>query len=230
VVEAVPTVDPFPVWAASSSTEGAVSTEAEVARVRERNEVYGDLYGTLLRAITMGDLKLLDLYGEGLALIKPAFTLTDAGVGRRHEFPVGFAVRIEAQEWQLARLREHRWYGEPDEAVWFETRANEVLGPTLGLALAFLGMPKLTTGWRDTQSAWAVRTTLLGHPEPRHGLQELQGRISARAIVHRELRACVEGFIGSPVDPLGPRHAFLVACLASGEHEKTEEATRVEWR
>jgi hypothetical protein len=56
----------------------------------------------------------------------------------------------------------------------------------------------------------------------------LQRRISDRAIVQRELQARVEGLIGSPVDPLGPRHAFLVACIASGEHERTEEITRAE--
>ena len=109
-----------------------------------------------MRAITKRDSKLLEIYGEGLALIEPAFTLTDAGVGGLYEFPVGFVPRIEAHEPQLARLREYRWYGEPDDAAWFENRANEVLGSALGLALAFLGMPELTTGRRDTQSAWAV--------------------------------------------------------------------------
>ena len=62
--------------------------------------------GLLERALGQRDTGLLEAYGDGLALIEPAFTLADAGVGRIYALPVGFVSRLKAHERQLARLRE----------------------------------------------------------------------------------------------------------------------------
>ena len=89
--------------------------------------------GLLARALQRRDLGLLEKYGDGLALIEPAFTLADAGTGRLYEFPVGFAPRLEVHERQLAGLRE---IGELTGPTWFEDQAREVLGSPLESALA----------------------------------------------------------------------------------------------
>jgi len=168
---------------------------------------------------------LLEEYGDGLALIEPAFTLADDGTGRLYTFPVGFAPRLEVHERQLAGLLSSRASTGP---TGFEDYACEMLGSPLESVLAFLGMPALTTTGRDSPAAWAVRSVLLRHSDPVQGLLEMQRRLREWAAVQRELRARQGGLIGSPVDPLGPRHAYLVECLARGEHEATEAVTRAE--
>ena len=113
--------------------------------------------GLLAEALQRRDLGLLEKYGDGLALIEPAFTLADAGTGRLYEFPVGFAPRLEVHERQLAGLLSSR---APTGPTGFEDYACEMLGSPLESALAFLGMPELTTNGRDTPSARAVRSAL----------------------------------------------------------------------
>ena len=73
---------------------------------------YADLESGLIpppklleRAMTQRDPELMKAYCDNLALVEPAFTLRDAGLGRLYAFPAGFATRLEVHERQLAGLR-----------------------------------------------------------------------------------------------------------------------------
>ena len=66
---------------------------------------YADLEAWLLPspellecALTQRDPELWKAYCDDLALVEPAFTLRDAGMGRLYAFPAGFATRLEVHE------------------------------------------------------------------------------------------------------------------------------------
>jgi hypothetical protein len=162
VVEVAPTVEP-PSREPLSLGDARVITGGLLS-LDDEDVPYADLEAWLLPppellewALSQRYPELLKAYCDDLALIEPAFTLRDTGVGRLYAFPAGFATRLEVHERQLAGLRK---IGELTGPSWFEDQAREVLGLPLETALTFLSMPALTTNGQDTPSARVVRSTL----------------------------------------------------------------------